>query len=88
VYRQPQRQFDFCSDAKVVLPDELGPQTWRAVAGTMTIELSPPGVRARSPHLRRATIALTNLVLRNAAGQTVRVTGPVRLSALVGSVSG
>ena len=88
VYRQPQPQFDFCSDAKVVLPDELGPQTWRAVAGTMTIELSPPGVRARLPHLRRATITLTNLVLRNAAGQTVRVTGPVRLSALVGSVSG
>jgi len=88
VYAQPQPQFDFCSDAKVVLPEELGPQTWRAVAGTMTIELSPPGVRARSPHLRRATITLTNLVLRNAAGQTVGLTGPVRLSALVGSVSG
>ena len=60
VYPQPQRQFDFCSDVKVVLPDELGPQPWRAVAGAMTIELSPPGVRARSPHLRRATITLTN----------------------------
>jgi len=88
VYPQPQRQFDFCSDARLVLPDELGPQTWRAVAGTMTIELSPPGVRARSPHLRRATITVMNLVLRNAAGQTVRVTGPVKLSALVGSVHG
>lgn len=88
VYGEPQSQFDFCSDVRMPRLEGAGPQTWRAVAGTMTIELSPPGVRARSPHLRRATITLMNLVLRNAAGHTVRVTGPVKLSALVGSVYG
>jgi hypothetical protein len=88
VYGGPQSQFDFCSDVRMPRLDGAGPQTWQAVAGTMTIALSPPGVRARSPHLRRATITLTNLVLRNAAGRTVRMTGPLKLSALVGSVSG
>jgi hypothetical protein len=89
VYDAPQRRFTFCSD--VVLPpapESIAPETWRAVAGTITIELSSPGIRARAPHLRRATLTLRDVVLQNAAGATVTLTRPVRLTALVGSVLG
>jgi hypothetical protein len=88
VYEAPRRRFDYCSDISIREEGSVGPETWRAVAGTVTIELSPPGIRARSPHSRRATITLTNVALRNAAGTTVRVPGPVRLTAIVGAMFG
>ena len=89
VYDAPQQQFEFCSDVHPGrAPGSSGPETWRAVAGTLTIEWSAPGVRAHSPRQRRATITLTNVVLRNAAGRTVTVSGPMRLTAVVGSVYG
>lgn len=89
VYEAPQGRFDFCSDAKTGLgPGSVGPEVWRAVAGSITIELSPQGIRARSPGLRRATVTLSNVVLRSADGKTVKLPGPVRLTATVGGVSG
>jgi hypothetical protein len=86
VFATPQRQFDFCSDVRV--REAVEPEMWRAVAGTITIQLSPEGIRARAPHLRRATVTLSNVVLRNAVGTTVRVSGPVRLRAIVGWQAG
>ncbi len=86
VYDAPQRRFDFCSDVRMPpSPESAGPEIWRAVAGTMSIELSA-GVRADHPHLRRATVALSNIVLRNSVGRTLTVPQPVRLTAVVGSM--
>jgi len=88
VYAAPQR-FDFCSDARTAPDPNLPPpETWHAVSGVITLDVSPPGVRSRMPYLRRATVTLTNLVLKNSTGKTVTFAGPVRLSALVGSHTG
>ena len=89
VYAGAQGRFDFCSDVRMPpAPDSAGPGTWRAIAGTVTIALSPPGIRARSPYLNRATVTLRNVVLRNTAGTTVTIAGPVTLTAAVGSIAG
>jgi len=86
VYARPQQQFYFCSDVNI--NESPGPETWSAIAGSITVALSPEGIRAREPHRRRATVTMSNVVLRNANGMTVRITGTVRLTALVGSMFG
>jgi hypothetical protein len=86
VYARPQQQFYFCSDVNI--NESPGPETWSAIAGSITIALSPEGIRAREPYRRRATVTMSNVVLRNANGATVRITGTVRLTALVGSMFG
>ena len=89
VYDSPQRRFDFCSDVRMLSsPDSVGPEVWRAVAGTMSIEFSPTGIRADNPNLRRATVTLSKVVLRNPAGRTLSILQPVRLTAVVGSIVG
>ena len=87
VYDAPQRRFDFCSDVRILPgPGAIQPEAWRAVAGTMTIDLSNPGIRARQPAARRATITLSNVVLRNAVGRTMRGPRTVKLTAIVGQM--
>ena len=89
VYAEPQRQFDFCTDVRTPKrPESIEPETWRAIAGTITIELSLPTGRARTGSAPFATLTLTNVVLRNSAGTTVKVAKPVRLTAGVGRVFG
>ncbi|HET7218314.1 MAG TPA: hypothetical protein VFJ02_09705, partial [Vicinamibacterales bacterium] len=88
MYDAPQRDFYFCSD--VVMPrnpDQVGPEIWRAVAGTVSIELSPSGIRARNPAARRATVTLSNVVVRNAAGTTISLPRAIRLTAIVAGVT-
>ena len=84
VYDAARRQFDFCSDVRILENGAIEPEVWRAIAGTITIEMSPAGTRSRS----RATVTLTNVVLRNAAGTLMRAPGPIRLSATVGWFAG
>jgi hypothetical protein len=88
VYTMPRRQFDFCSDVHILESGTAGPEIWRAVAGIITIEVSAPGIRAQAPSTRRATITLSNVVLRSADGNTVRIAGPVRLTGIVGWMAG
>jgi hypothetical protein len=89
VFDTPQRRFDFCSHLRILpAPGAAAPEIWRAIGGTITIEMSPPGIRAHAPHLRRATVTLNNLVLQSTAGTSVRVLRPVRLTAIVGSTGG
>jgi hypothetical protein len=84
VFAAPQRRFEFCSDVRISEQGSGGPAIWRAVGGTITMEVSPEGIRARAPHLRRATLTLNNVVLRSADGTTVKLAGPVKLTATVG----
>jgi hypothetical protein len=84
VYERPLRP-SFCS--------HTGPPTppgalWRAVAGTVTIEVSPPGIRAGAPQLYQATARIVNGVFVDEAGRRVRQTAPITLTALVGGMSG
>ncbi|HEX6976612.1 MAG TPA: hypothetical protein VF147_19530, partial [Vicinamibacterales bacterium] len=80
VFASGQQQFYFCSDlGPPPAPDGTEPETWSAVAGSVTIALSQETPRAGAPNLRRATVTLTNAVLRNAAGVTVGITGTVTL---------
>jgi hypothetical protein len=84
MYDRPYRSLPFCTDVSV---HEAGShvETWTAVAGTVTIELSPRGVRAVQPDLYRATVRMTNGELTSAAGIRVRQTQPVTLTAVVGT---
>ncbi len=86
VYALPRGNGQFCSDVGSPIPPGPGglDETWRAVAGRITIELSAPGVRARSPHLYRAAVQLTGAEFVNSSGVRVRQLQPVTLSAIVG----
>lgn len=85
VYAAPRREFEFCSHVRFPpTPGSIAPETWRAVAGAITIELSPPGVRSHAPHLRRATVTLKDVVVQNTAGTTAKMSRPVTLTAIVG----
>lgn len=89
VYALPRGNGQFCTDVGHGLGTGPGAldEIWRAVSGNITIELSPPGVRARSPYLYRATIRITGAEFVNSSGVRVRQTQPIALSALVGGNS-
>jgi hypothetical protein len=83
VYEGPMRGTMFCTDVGM----SPGPvtETWRAVAGRVTIELSPPGVRAKRPSMYRATIRIDGAEFIDSSGRRHRQTTPIVLSAVVGS---
>jgi hypothetical protein len=80
VYERPVRSWPFCSDVGQVLHEE----TWRATRGDVTIELSPPGIRARAPFLYRATIRIVGAEFVNASGVRVTLQQAITLTAIVG----
>lgn len=68
-------RFEFCTDVRRAFgPGSIEPELWAAVADTITVEPPPAG----------ATITVSNVVLRNSAGATVRIIRPVKLTAAVG----
>jgi hypothetical protein len=75
----------FCTDFFV---SGTATEAWRATAGTVTIELSAPGVRAREPNLYRATIHIVGAEFVNRSGVRVRQVRPITLTALVGQIFG
>jgi hypothetical protein len=85
LYERPVRSSPFCTDGvHPTAPEEI----WRATHGTVTIELSPPGVRAGAPFLYRATIRIVGAEFVNGSGVRVKQQQPITLTAMVGSVAG
>lgn len=81
VYERAQRQWKFCADGGA---GDASQESWRAVGGTVTIQLSPQGVRAGNPQQYRATVQIDNAEFVNGAGQVVRAPQPIRLTAIAG----
>lgn len=85
VYQRPIRSWPFCTD--ILMP--TGPEeTWRPVRGMVTIELTPPLVRAHMPWAYRATIRIVGMEVISATGIRVRQPQPLTLTAIVGWISG
>jgi hypothetical protein len=85
LYPQPRRSWPFCTD---IGGPERREEKWRATGGTVTIELSAPGVSPRQPNLYRATIRIVGAEFVNSSGVRVKQVRPIALTALVGSLSG
>ena len=85
VYERPVRSSPFCTDVGT----DLGPnETWRAIAGTVTITLSAPGVSVQSPFAYRATLQIISAEFVSPTGIRVKLAQPITLQALVGFVFG
>jgi hypothetical protein len=71
-----------------VCRDISGGETWTPTNGTVSVELSPPGVRPREPHRYRATIRIVGAEFVNATGVRIRQNHPITLTAAVGGLRG
>jgi hypothetical protein len=85
VYGQPTNSLPFCTDVSLRVPTE---EVWRAVGGTATIHLSPPGVRIRAPRSYRATVTISGAEFVSPSGVRVRQVQPITLTAIVGWLAG
>jgi hypothetical protein len=86
VYERPARSMPFCSDLRLLPPEPE--ETWRGTGGTVTIHLSPSGVRSEAAFMYRATIRIDGAEFVNTSGVRVRQARPITLTAIVGWVSG
>ena len=87
LFERPQRAWPFCTDAGGIR-DGSRRDTWKAVSGTATFQLSPPGVRAYEPRLYRATLQVDDAEFVSPTGLRLRLSRPIRLTAIVGSCPG
>ena len=80
VFEQGQRGWSACSDVTTIGQDQ-NQETWRAVSGTMRIDLSPAGARDGAASPVRATIQIDDAEFRGPAG-TSRAAQPIKVSAV------
>jgi hypothetical protein len=83
VFQRPQGTWGKCHDTAKNVEDEQ-PQTWRAVAGTVTIQLSRPGISAQRPDQYRTSVQIDNAEFMGPSGERVRSPRPIRMTALTG----
>lgn len=86
LFEVPRTLDSFCSDARSI--DGSREEIWRAIGGSMTIQLGPAGVHARAPWERRATIEILGAEFVGPSGQRVRATRPITITATVGRIFG
>jgi hypothetical protein len=84
VYERPVHA-DPCSD---VGGPTVAESTWRAVSGSVEIELSPRKVDPGEAHRRRATVRVLGAEFAGPAGKRIRLSRPIVLTAIVGDVTG
>ena len=83
VFQHPHGTWGKCTDAVTQVEDEQ-PQTWRAVAGTLTIQLSRPGISAQRPDQYRTSVQIDNAEFLGPSGERVRSPRPIRMTAVTG----
>ena len=86
VYERAIGESMFCTDARD--PQPPAEDTWRAVAGTLSILLYPPGIPGHPPFMYRATVRLSGAQFISPSGQRVDQTQPIALTAIVGWLAG
>jgi hypothetical protein len=73
-----------CGDVRTA-PENEQQETWRAVGGLMTIQLSKPGISARNPEQYRTTVQIDNAeFMGSTTGARVRAPRPIRITAVTG----
>jgi hypothetical protein len=84
VYERALRPGPFCTDVGMSLTEDV----WRLTGGTISIELSAPGIRRQAPFLYQATVRIVDAEFTSTSGRKVKRTAPLVLTAIVGTVSG
>ena len=80
LFQRPQRSWPFCSDVIIAEQGAAPPEQWRAIGGTITIELHPA--------TRSATIQLIGVEFVSESGARVRHSKPIVLTAPYGMYFG
>jgi hypothetical protein len=85
VFERPRRSWPFCTD---VFMNNDRWETWRAVGGFATIELSPQGIRRRQQNFYRATVRLTGAEFIGPSGVRIKQSHPITITVGVTGFSG
>jgi hypothetical protein len=79
VFDRPQRDWSVCSDVTVIEEGQRR-ETWRAVSGTIRIQLPQSGTGGVDQH--RASVQIDNAEFQGTDGTNSRPTQPIQLSAV------